>query len=232
VEIFCQGANSEKSLEDIENEQFQFIYPSIWTNSAVSFLAFLKLHTNCKDLSALSTVFLVGLGSTEDISDWQYDFFRPTHGFAVYFLPKPNDQIMLLSGEDYVDSGSQASGRGDLDYDVEPEDLSAYQGDVIDSLHQGALIPVSIQTCLPLGTGFYFQKSVKYSSSGSVYDDASWFVSPIIYGQKVYFLNAWKNYKNPHLPSDFGFYGLNLGTLNPLKQPQIMYLSTHGGLGK
>ena len=210
-------------IGSIETNQFMFIAPLIYTNSASDFAKILNSSTNCRNLGVLSYVeSIAGPGSSFD--EQNLDFFRPTDGFAIYKLPAPNDKILLLRAEDYIDSGRPAADRSSIDIDVKVSDF--LRKSIVVSLpsQQGRFIEVSADNCRPINGGTLIEKSIGYAKGGlAFYYRDSWLSNPIIYGQKIYFLDASVSYPIPNTPQNFTEYDLTLQQVAEPFQPYPFY---------
>jgi hypothetical protein len=77
---------------------------------------------------------------------------------------------------------------------------------------EGSFVEVSSSDCMSLNATFFMFKSVRYNNKSNklVYDNNSWFANPIIYENKVYFLNAHVDYPSADVAIKFTEYYIRI----------------------
>jgi hypothetical protein len=186
-------------IQAIESGRFSFIRPVIYTNSVAIFYKALISDTACKDLGVLSYVDSLDGPAGWSTDDSDLGFYRPTRGFAIYKLPFPYDDILILRGEDYVSSGVKAHDENSIDMNVKPRDIPTTQVGATLGRREGSFVEVTSKACTPLNNYFLLEKSIRYNQKTQkyFYDNNSWFANLILYEDKIYYLDAEIEYPIP-----------------------------------
>jgi len=212
----------KRLIKNLESGRFSLIAPIIYTNSAYTFYKALISSTSCRNLGILSYVDSVeGMGYATEEPD--LDFYRPTQGFAIYRLPFPNQNILILRAEDYVDSRESADTKASLDVDVQPGNLQNVSNK--NFTRKGEFLELSSKNCASIGRVIYIDKSSSYNVNGAtdVYEDNSWLSNPIMYQNQIYILNALVYYPDPLRHQPYTEYSVKMTNIANVSAPRLVF---------
>jgi len=169
---------------------------------------------------------MVSDNGTSGPAEAEYDFFRPTRGFAIYLLPPKSGGIIMVSAQDYVDTGLAAKDRSKRDEHVEPKDMPKPSAVVTESIEQGIAYLIAAKSCTVVGPSYNIMKSIRYTSNSpnaGAYDNDRWFANPIMLKNKLFFLNVWESFAFPNLVGSHDQFYLDVKSLSVSSSHECLF---------